>query len=92
MSYIVDMTLILRNLHRLLRNEKEGISTPLTKEHLKRVAEEYKISTIKEDVHTEIREFVAGINFGAKLDSDRPLQEIKRLVKDPRYDPDSREL
>ena len=84
------MTLTLQHLHHLLGAEKDGVATPVNKDLLKRAAEAYKGSSLKEDIHDDIEDLLKKLKEEGALGRDRPLEEITRLLKDPDFCPEFR--
>ena len=89
-AYIVDMTLTLQHLHHLLGMEKDGVATSVNKDLLKRAAEAYNGSSLKEDIHDDIEDLLKKLKEEGALGRDRPLEEITRLLKHPKFCPDFR--
>jgi hypothetical protein len=78
MAYIVDLTIILRQLFWRMR-EKGGIQ-PVSKELINETITTFHNSVEKEKVHRDIRTFVAQSGWRQRVDRDSVLEEVVRLI------------
>ncbi|KAG8917321.1 hypothetical protein FRC02_003175 [Tulasnella sp. 418] len=84
MGYIVDLTLVMRQLFWKMR--KLGGIQSLPEEVVYKVLEEFQDSPIKRQIHAEIRAFVSAGGVLERTDKDKVLSKVVTLIT--KYDTD----
>ena len=85
-GFIVDLTLVMQRVFRLLRSTQGGLATTVTGMHLEQACTGYKDSDTRKNVHDEIRKSVAGINLKSKLDSESTMKIVTDLLETYRFE------